>query len=60
MSTRNVPSRHPGEPGGLTWNAFARALGVDKKQMRRWRRGTEPCGGAMLSLIRLASHIPGA
>ncbi len=90
MSTRNVPSRHPGEPGGLTidgrpvpfltgvlpkdfvqrlirlkeasgltWNAFARALGVDKKQMRRWRRGTEPCGGAMLSLIRLASHIPG-
>ena len=29
---------------GLTWNGFARALGVDKKQMRRWRQGTEPCG----------------
>ena len=25
--------------GGLTWNGFARALRVDKKQMPRWRSG---------------------
>ena len=31
---------------GLTWNGFADLLGVDRKQMLRWRRGTEPCGGA--------------
>ena len=32
---------------GLTWNGFADLLGVDRKQMLRWRRGTEPCGGAI-------------
>ena len=25
--------------GGLTWNGFARALRVDRKQMPRWRSG---------------------
>ena len=44
---------------GLTWNGFARALGVDKKQMRRWRQGTEPCGGAYHSLVSLVPMIPG-
>ena len=44
---------------GLTWNGFAEALGVDTKQVLRWRRGTEPCGGAMHSLFRLAPRIPG-
>ena len=43
---------------GLTWNGFARALGVDKKQMLRWRQGTEPCGGAYHSLVSLAPMIP--
>ena len=33
------------EASGLTWTAFAQALGVDRKQVRRWRQGTEPCGG---------------
>ena len=31
---------------GLTWNGLADALGVDIKQLLRWRDGTEPCGGA--------------
>ncbi len=44
---------------GLTWNGFAQALGVDRRQVNRWRRGTEPCGGAMLSLFRLALMIDG-
>ncbi len=47
------------EASGLSWNGFADALGVDPKQLLRWRHGAEPCGGAMLSLIGLAARIPG-
>ena len=47
------------EASGLTWNAFADALGVDPKLVHRWRNGVEPCGGAMLSICRFASRIPG-
>ncbi len=47
------------EASGLTWNGFAEALGVDPKQVLRWRHGTEPCGGAMHSLTLLAARIPG-
>jgi len=38
---------------------LADALGVDRKQVLRWKDGTEPCGGAMLSIIRLAALVPG-
>ena len=44
---------------GLTWNGFADLLGVDRKQRLRWRRGTEPCGGAYRSLVRIARWVPG-
>ena len=48
------------EASGLSWRGMARALGVDPKQLRRWRRkGVEPCGGAMLSICRFAFRIPG-
>ncbi len=47
------------EASGLTWSGLSRVLGVDPKQMYRWRRGTEPWGGAMLSLFRFASRMPG-
>ena len=48
------------EASGLTWTAFAQALGVDRKQVRRWRKkGVEPSGGPMLALLRLAMRIPG-
>ena len=47
------------EASGLTWRGFAEALGVDPKQVLRWRHGTEPCGGAMHSLTLLAARIPG-
>ena len=34
------------EATGLTWNAFADAIGIDKKRVHRWRRrkkdGTKP------------------
>ena len=36
------------------------ASGVDRKQVRRWRRrGVEPSGGAMESLYRFAGRFPG-
>ena len=44
---------------GLTWNAFADALGVDKKRVHRWRRGVKPDSGAYHALVRLAALIPG-
>ncbi|MYE31874.1 MAG: hypothetical protein F4X80_04300 [Chloroflexi bacterium] len=47
------------EATGLTWNGFAEAIGVDPKQVLRWRQGTEPCGGAMRSLVGLAGRVPG-
>lgn len=43
----------------LSGNGFADALGVDRKQAQRWGDGTEPCGGAMLSIVRLAGVVPG-
>ena len=48
------------EASGLSWRGMAKALGVDPKQLRNWRKkGVEPCGGAMLSIVRFASGIPG-
>ena len=43
---------------GLTWDEMAWALGVDTRQLMRWRRGAAPNGGAMLALVRLAAQIP--
>ena len=47
------------QASGLTWSGLAAAIGVDYKQMYRWRKGAEPSGGAMHALCRYASRIPG-
>ena len=48
------------EASGLTWSAFSQTIGVDRKQVRCWRRkGVEPSGGAMESLYRFAGRFPG-
>lgn len=44
---------------GLTWEQMAEALGVDDRQMLRWRRGSCPSGRSMFSLFRLAAQLPG-
>ena len=45
---------------GLSWEGMASAMGVDSRQLWRWRkRGGEPGGGAMLALARLALRVPG-
>ena len=45
---------------GLSWDGMAVCLGVDIKQLLRWRHGGTPNGGAMLSLVRLATRAPRA
>ena len=47
------------EASGLSWRGLARALGADPKQLARWRKGVEPCGGAMHSIHHFASRMPG-
>ena len=47
------------EASGLSWRGLAKALGVDPKRLGQWRKGAEPCGGAMLSIVRFASRVPG-
>ncbi|MXV79510.1 MAG: hypothetical protein F4X58_07595 [Chloroflexi bacterium] len=44
---------------GLSWEGMATAMGVDSRQLHRWRQGTAPNGEAMLSLVRLATQLPG-
>ena len=47
------------EASGLSWRGLGRALGVDPKRLGQWRKGVEPCGGAMHSIHRFASRMPG-
>ena len=52
----------PGAPQGGQLSLLAglvRGLGVDPKQLGRWRKDVEPCGGAMHSIFRFASRMPG-
>lgn len=43
---------------GLTWEGMASCMGVDSRQLLRWRRGGHPNAGAMLALVRLATKAP--
>lgn len=44
---------------GLNWEEMSVCLGVDPRQLLRWRtQGASPNGGAMLSLVRLAVRSP--
>ena len=47
------------EMTGMSWERMAAEMGVDVRQLHRWRRGTVPNGHAMLALVRLATHVPG-
>ena len=46
------------EYSGLSWRGLARALGVDHKRLGQWRKGVEPCGGAMHSIHRFGWRMP--
>ena len=48
------------QASGLTWDGFASMIGVDYRQVLRWRKeGAEPSGGAMLALVDFAVQVPG-
>ena len=47
------------EMSGMSWERMAASIGVDSRQLHRWRHGTNPSGEAMLSLVRLATRVPG-
>ena len=47
------------EGTGLTWEGFARCVGVAERQVQRWRRGSEPSGGSMLGLLKVAARRKG-
>ena len=46
------------ERTGLPWERMAVCMGVDPRQLWRWRQGASPGGGAMLSLVRFATRVP--
>ena len=44
---------------GLTWDGMAYCMGVDPRQVRRWRHGTKPCGDTLFALLTLAARFRG-
>ena len=44
---------------GLSWDGMAACLGVDPRQLQRWRQGTAPCGDALYAIFRLGARVPG-
>ena len=38
---------------------MAACMGVDPRQLRRWRRGTRPSGDGLFALLTLAARFPG-
>ena len=44
---------------GLSWDILAACLGVDPRQLQRWREGTKPSGDGVNALVKLAARIPG-
>lgn len=47
------------EASGLTWDEFADCLGVDPRQLQRWRDGTKPSGDGLYALLQFATQVPG-
>jgi len=47
------------EATGLSWEGVSTIVGVDPRQLWRWRsKDVAPCGGAMLSLVDLSVQVP--
>ena len=58
LLAKQVLSEGLKEASGLSWGAMARSIGVDRKQLMRWRKkGIESCGGAMHAIFRFANRM---
>ena len=44
------------EAAGLTWRELARCLKVNARSVRRWKAGTRPGPGHLVSLFNLAAE----
>ena len=47
------------EASGLSWEGLAACMGMDARQVMRWRQDTKPGGDAMFALFLLAARVPG-
>ena len=53
------------EASGLTWDAFADAIGIDRKRVHTWRpkkddkKPAKPDGDGFYALVKIAGLIPG-
>ncbi len=47
------------DASGLSWEALAACMGVDPRQVHRWRKGAKPSGDGLWALIQLAARVPG-
>ena len=45
------------EDAGLTWRGLARLLKVNARSVRRWRAGTRPGSGHLVSLFSIAAGM---
>ena len=45
------------QSAGLTWRGLARLLKVNARSVRRWKAGTKPGSGHLISLLNLAAGM---
>ena len=48
------------ELSGLSWEGLAACLGVDLRQLQRWRKGTLPSGSGASALCLFADRLLGS
>ncbi|MCY3655046.1 MAG: hypothetical protein OXG95_00325 [Chloroflexi bacterium] len=48
------------EASGLSWEGLAACLGVDLRQLQRWRKGTLPSGPGLFALCVFADRLLGS
>ena len=47
------------EATGLSWEGLGMCMGLDPRQLQRWRQGTKPSGDALFALLLLAARVSG-
>lgn len=45
------------QSAGLTWRGLARLMKINARSVRRWKAGTKPGSGHLISLLNLAARM---
>ena len=45
------------EASGMSWRTLARRMGVEPRDLRRWRSGTRPSAQHLFALLHVASSL---